>query len=286
MPMVERVARDVRWMFAPHLELDDLTQAGNLGLVRAANAYEPAKASRNGFEPYAYFRVRGAIIDSQKRRAYREEANVSLQALVREDGWLPPSLDRDPRPLPSEVAERDQISRILAAALDELPEIEGRVLRAQLEGQPVRAVARAVGMSPTWTRQKVKRGAGEGRGAVLRGRRGMTTALAIKTIRALYGESQWRFANRLNIQIRALSRYEAGDRVGNLRVLYWLFREGVYSANDEMANSMLALIFERLDTNMDELKLLEPWFVRLFSGWPKPPNQREVKAGLYKPSLQ
>lgn len=155
MPMVERVARDVRWMFAPHLELDDLTQAGNLGLVRAANAYEPAKASRNGFEPYAYFRVRGAIIDSQKRRAYREEANVSLQALVREDGWLPPSLDRDPRPLPSEVAERDQISRILAAALDELPEIEGRVLRAQLEGQPVRAVARAVGMSPTWTRQKL-----------------------------------------------------------------------------------------------------------------------------------
>lgn len=114
----------------------------------------------------------------------------------------------------------------------------------------------------------------------------MTTALAIKTIRALYGESQWRFANRLNIQIRALSRYEAGDRVGNLRVLYWLFREGVYSANDEMANSMLALIFERLDTNMDDLKLLEPWFVRLFSGWPKPPNQREVKAGLYKPSLQ
>ena len=99
--------------------------------------------------------MRGAIIDSQKRRAYREEANVSLQALVREDGWSPPSLDRDPRPLPSEVAERDQISRILAAALDELPEIEGRVLRAQLEGQPVRAVARAVGMSPTWTRQKL-----------------------------------------------------------------------------------------------------------------------------------
>jgi RNA polymerase sigma factor (sigma-70 family) len=155
MPMVERLARDVRWMFAPHLELSDLTQAGALGLVRAANAFEPAKASKAGFESYAYFRVRGAIIDSQKRRAYREEANVSLQALRSEDGWLPPALDTDRAPLPDDVVEREQIRGMLAAALDDLPEIERRVLRAQLAGEPVRAVARSVGMSPTWTRARL-----------------------------------------------------------------------------------------------------------------------------------
>lgn len=155
MPMVERVARDVRWMFAPHLELCDLTQAGNLGLVKAAAAFEPAKAGKAGFESYAYWRVRGAIVDSQKRRVYREEAHVSLQSLVREDGWLPPSLDTDRSPLPDARAESDQISRLLFEALDELPEIEQRVLRAQLDGQPVRAVARTVGMSPTWTRGKL-----------------------------------------------------------------------------------------------------------------------------------
>jgi RNA polymerase sigma factor (sigma-70 family) len=155
MPMVDRIARDVRWMFAPHLELSDLTQAGNLGLVRAANAFEPAKAGSAGFESYAYFRVRGAIIDAHKRRAYREEANISLQAFGKDDGWLPPALDTDPRPLPDAIAARDQIRRRLQEAVDDLPEIEGRVLRAQLDGQPVRAVAHEIGMSPAWTRTKL-----------------------------------------------------------------------------------------------------------------------------------
>jgi RNA polymerase sigma factor (sigma-70 family) len=155
MPMVERIARDVRPMFAAHIELDDLTQAGHLGLVRAAAVFDPAKASAVGFESFAYFRVRGAIIDSQKRRAYREEANVSLQALRSEDGWLPPALDRDPGPLPDHMVECEQIRGMLTAALDELPDVERRVLRAQLAGEPVRAVARAVGMSPTWTRAKL-----------------------------------------------------------------------------------------------------------------------------------
>lgn len=154
--MVRRVAREVRWMFSPTIDIRDLEQAGNVGLVKAANAYRPSRASKDGFEPYAYFRVRGAIIDSQKRRAYREERNVSLQAIAAaNDGWLPPSLDTDPNANAYQVAEQNEIHRLLASAIAELPDLEQRVLRGQLAGQPLAVTARQVGRSVTWTRAKL-----------------------------------------------------------------------------------------------------------------------------------
>jgi RNA polymerase sigma factor (sigma-70 family) len=155
-PLVEKIARDVRWMFSPALDLRDLTQAGNVGLVKAANAYHPALAGTAGFDSYAWFRVRGAIIDSQKRRTYREEANVSLQAIAAgNDGWLPPSLDTDCRPLPDAQAEQREIRRMLSEAIGQLPEMEQRVLRGQLAGQSLAVTARQVGKSVTWTRAKL-----------------------------------------------------------------------------------------------------------------------------------
>ena len=156
LPMVLRVARQVRWMFSPTLDIRDLTQAGNVGLVKAANKYHPSSASKDGFEPYAYFCVRGAIIDSQKRRAYREERNVSLQAIAQaNDGWLPPALDTDPSASAYEQAECNEIHRVLQDAIHELPDLERLVLRGQLAGQPLAVTARQVGRSVTWTRAKL-----------------------------------------------------------------------------------------------------------------------------------
>lgn len=153
LPMVERISKNVRWMFAPHLDFRDLTQAGSVGLVNAANSYHPAKGE---FEPYAWFRVRGAIIDSQKRRVYREESNVSLQAIeAANDGWLPPALDIDRAPLADAIAEREEIHRILAAAIAGLPTLEQRVLRGHLDGQSLAATAHSMGRSLTWTRAKL-----------------------------------------------------------------------------------------------------------------------------------
>jgi len=156
LPMVLRVAREVRWMFSPTIDIRDLAQAGNVGLVKAANAYRPSRASQAGFEAYAYFRVRGAIIDSQKRRAYREERNVSLQAIAQaNDGWLPPALDTDRTASAYDQAEREQIHRVLQNAIRALPTLERSVLRGQLAGQPLAVTARQVGRSVTWTRAKL-----------------------------------------------------------------------------------------------------------------------------------
>jgi hypothetical protein len=54
LPLCDRLARDVRRMFAPHIDVRDLQQAGALGLMKAAQAYDPA---RGEFEPYASFGV-------------------------------------------------------------------------------------------------------------------------------------------------------------------------------------------------------------------------------------
>ena len=79
MPEVQRIARRVRLMFTHHIQIDDLEQAGYVGLCSAANTYDP----RNGaFAAYAYWRIRGEMIDSQKRRTFREAANVSLQGIA------------------------------------------------------------------------------------------------------------------------------------------------------------------------------------------------------------
>lgn len=157
--MVERCARDVRWMFAAHLELQDLTQAGTVGLVKAANAFQPALASKAGFDAYAWFRVRGAIIDSQKRRVYREEQNESLDKTISRpgDATARTLLDvlPDARPLPDAEAERNARHQLLAEAIASLPEMERRVLKGQLDGQSLAVTAEQVGKSITWTRAKL-----------------------------------------------------------------------------------------------------------------------------------
>lgn len=175
MPMVERLARDVRWMFAPHLDLRDLTQAGCVGLVKAAAVYNPGRGSHRyndpirDFEPLAYFYARGAIIDSQKRRTYREESHVSLQAIAEaHDGWLPPELDLDRGPSPEELAAKNEIEERLASAVAGLPRAERRGMLSHLAGKSLVATARKTGRSLTRTKETLA-SAREKVGLALRG---------------------------------------------------------------------------------------------------------------------
>jgi RNA polymerase sigma factor (sigma-70 family) len=150
LPMVGRIARSVRWMFALYIDVRDLEQAGSVGLVNAANCYDPA---RGAFEPYAWFRVRGAIIDSQKRKVYREELNVSLQSISdAHDGWLPPALDTDRGPLPDALAEGRRIMQALHGAIEKLPDLERRALRGHLAGESLSATAKGMARSLAATR--------------------------------------------------------------------------------------------------------------------------------------
>jgi RNA polymerase sigma factor for flagellar operon FliA len=66
--LVRRIARGVARRLPRHVEIEDLVQAGMLGLLEAAQRYH---ASASSFETYAKYRIRGAILDSVRKFDWR-----------------------------------------------------------------------------------------------------------------------------------------------------------------------------------------------------------------------
>lgn len=62
LPLVRRIALKIRRHLPAHIEVDDLTGTGILGLVDALYRFNPSK--RVTLETYARHRIRGAILDS------------------------------------------------------------------------------------------------------------------------------------------------------------------------------------------------------------------------------
>jgi RNA polymerase sigma factor (sigma-70 family) len=158
MPEVQRIARRVRHLFTHHIDIEELEQAGYVGLVSAANTYDPR---RGAFAPYSYWRVRGEMIDSQKRRVYREAQYASLHAI--EDahgGWLPPEIDTSPEPLVEDVLARNEVSCRLESAVGLLelrPGPHAQAFAMYAAGVPPREIARRLGLSsPTTTRAVIR----------------------------------------------------------------------------------------------------------------------------------
>jgi RNA polymerase sigma factor for flagellar operon FliA len=62
LPLVKRVALQMRGRLPAHVELDDLVSDGTLGLIDAVRKFDPARGVT--IESYARYRIRGAILDS------------------------------------------------------------------------------------------------------------------------------------------------------------------------------------------------------------------------------
>lgn len=65
-PLVKRLAHQMRAKLPPSVEVDDLIQAGMIGLLDAINRYEEAHGAQ--FETYAAQRIRGAMLDELRSR--------------------------------------------------------------------------------------------------------------------------------------------------------------------------------------------------------------------------
>jgi RNA polymerase sigma factor for flagellar operon FliA len=63
--LVKRIAYHVVSRLPSHIEVDDLIQAGMIGLLNAAQNYTPTKGAN--FETYAGIRIRGAMLDEARR---------------------------------------------------------------------------------------------------------------------------------------------------------------------------------------------------------------------------
>lgn len=63
--LVKRIARHVQSRLPASVHLDDLVQAGLIGLMEAVRLYDPDQGA--SFETYASIRVRGAMLDELRR---------------------------------------------------------------------------------------------------------------------------------------------------------------------------------------------------------------------------
>ncbi len=96
MPLVKRLAHQMKAKLPPSVEVDDLVQAGMMGLLDAINRYEENHGAQ--FETYAVLRIRGAMLDElrssdwmpRSTRANMRKVETAMAALQQQLG-RPPS---------------------------------------------------------------------------------------------------------------------------------------------------------------------------------------------------
>ena len=76
--MVKRIAYHLKSRLPAHIQVDDLIQAGMIGLLEAAKNYDAKQGA--SFETYASIRIRGAMLDE-----------------MRKNDWAPRSVHRNSR---------------------------------------------------------------------------------------------------------------------------------------------------------------------------------------------
>lgn len=76
--LVESIARRVHARVPPSFDFDDLFSEGLLALCRAVAKYDPAANNGTPFSAFARKSIRGAIIDSCRRKNWREHTRQSI----------------------------------------------------------------------------------------------------------------------------------------------------------------------------------------------------------------
>ncbi len=88
-PLVKRIAHHMMLKLPGSVEVDDLIQAGMMGLLDAASRYDELRGAQ--FETYAAQRIRGAMLDE-----------------LRGADWLPRSMRRDMRRIEAAISRLQQ----------------------------------------------------------------------------------------------------------------------------------------------------------------------------------
>jgi len=100
--LVKRIALHLKVRVPSYVEVDELVQAGMLGLMEAAKSYDPSKGV--SFENFAHIRVRGAMIDEVRRMSYLPRSAVATnKTLAKSVHELSTKIGR--QPTQAEIAE-------------------------------------------------------------------------------------------------------------------------------------------------------------------------------------
>jgi RNA polymerase sigma factor (sigma-70 family) len=117
--LVDLIARTFKKKLPPCFDFDDLKGAGNIGLLHAAERYQPTR--KVPFEKYARRRIEDAIRESIRRKNWAPATLVELE----------PSMTAaiaDPTELPDEPIARLEEGREVARAIGQLPPKERAVI--------------------------------------------------------------------------------------------------------------------------------------------------------------
>jgi len=110
-PYIEKVARRLARRLPAHVEIDDLVSSGVIGLMEAAERFDPKRVDR--FEAFAEFRIRGAMLDDLRSR----------DTLSRDMRRLSNELREATRKLESQLGrtpDHEELAKLLGVNINEL----------------------------------------------------------------------------------------------------------------------------------------------------------------------
>ncbi|MBT1443031.1 RNA polymerase sigma factor FliA [Shewanella sp. JM162201] len=106
-PLVKRIAHHMLARLPASVQLDDLLQAGMIGLLEAAAKFDGGKGAK--FETFAGIRIRGAMLDEIRKGDWvPRSVHKNQRRVAQVIGELEQELGRDARD--SEIAERLDMS--------------------------------------------------------------------------------------------------------------------------------------------------------------------------------
>ena len=123
LPLVKSIALRIRVKLPDFIELDDLTQAGLIGLLNACQSYEPNQGAN--FQTYASIRIRGAILDELRRndwlpRSVQTQLGEVSRAIAKVEA-------REGR-----TAQDHEVAEAMKLSLDEYRELTTKLSAARL----------------------------------------------------------------------------------------------------------------------------------------------------------
>lgn len=123
LPLVKRIALRLIAKLPDQIELDDLTQVGLIGLLRARESYDPAQGA--SFSTYAGIRIKGAMLDE-----------------IRANDWIPRTVQVQLRQVSEAIERADtrlgrpaqdaEIAREMELSLQDYQQLAGQLACARM----------------------------------------------------------------------------------------------------------------------------------------------------------
>lgn len=179
--LVRSIAWKIHQKLPSSIDLDDLIGFGQIGLAEAARDFDNNRNVQ--FTTYAYYRVRGAILDGlstmswfskadYNRGRYELGANdvlescpdrddetwfgktariLSMSYLMSRSGNEPSAFEPETADSPAETAEAAELKEMMHHFVDELPTQEKAILKAvYFDGLSIKAAGETIGIGKPW----------------------------------------------------------------------------------------------------------------------------------------